>query len=208
MFLSKSSDTENIKRVLKTFNNDSKFIIECENRILLESKENISEKVVNVNIALLRKLIENDEIIGDIIKTLINYGEQKSSLCNIMVKGGIPRLLLQIMETTPNVENAELALELLKIITLSNKENLNVVANQNVLLKFFELRAKYSGNQKISENCDLIANEILKLPGQEQYAEEILKEAIGEFNENSKGDYKKSFKINRIGTSIINLVVM
>ena len=198
MFLSKSSDTENIKRVLKTFNNDSKFIIECENRILLESKENISEKVVNVNIALLRKLIENDEIIGDIIKTLINYGEQKSSLCNIMVKGGIPRLLLQIMETTPNVENAELALELLKIITLSNKENLNMVANQNVLLKFFELRAKYSGNQKISENCDLIANEILKLPGQEQYAEEILKEAIGEFNENSKGDYKKDDTKNKL----------
>ena len=191
MFLSKSSDTENLKRVLKTFNDNSKFIIECESRILLESKENITEKVINVNIALLRKLVENDEIIGDIIKTLINYGEQKSSLCNIMVKGGVPRLLLQIMETTPNVENAELALELLKIITLSNKENLTMVANQNVLLKFFELRAKYSGNQKISENCDLIANEILKLPGQEQYAEEILKEAIGEFNENSKGDYSK-----------------
>ena len=55
-------------------------------------------------------------------------------------------MLLQIMENTPNPKTSEMALELLKIIAFSNPENLTMVANQNVLLKFYELRAKYAEN--------------------------------------------------------------
>jgi len=73
-------------------------------------------------------------------------GEKKQTLCNTMVKGGCPRLLLQIMETSPYEENVEKALNLLKIIAFCNLNNLTMVANQNAMIKFFEAKNKYHSN--------------------------------------------------------------
>ena len=191
-FNSKSSDTNNIPFVLSHFNKNINTILDKEKFFTLETNEKLSEKIVTVDSNLLRKLIEEDSILPKIIQHLTLFAENKKDICNNMVKAGVPRLLLQIMETTPNVQTAEKALKLLKIIALSNNDNLNMVAKQNVLLKFFELRNKYAGNNNISNDCDVIANEILKLPGQEQYANEILNEAINEFNENCKNDFKEN----------------
>ena len=51
--------------------------------------------------------------------------EVRKHLCNTMVKAG--RLLLQVMEISPNEENVVKALYLLKIISFSNLDNLNIL---------------------------------------------------------------------------------
>ena len=190
LFLSKSSNNANINLVLNYFNKNSQFIIQEESKILSETKENIPEKETTTHTALLRKIIEEEEVIGNIIDNLTFLGEKKQSLCNTMVKGGCPRLLLQIMETSPYEENVEKALNLLKIIAFCNLNNLTMVANQNAMIKFFETKNKFHSNQTIISDCDEISNEILKqVPGQEKNAEELIKDAIIGFNENIKNDF-------------------
>ena len=192
LFLSKSGDNDNINLLLHYFNKNFKFIMAEESKILTETHQNIPEKMTTTNTALLRKLTEEEEVIGNIIDNLTLLGENKKSLCNTMVKGGCPRLLLQIMETSPYEENVEKALHLLKIISFSNINNLTMVANQNAMIKFFETKNKFPSNQKIINDCDEISNEILsKVAGQDQYADELIKEAIAGFNENIKNDFTK-----------------
>ena len=192
IFLSKSSDNDNINLLLNYFNKNFKFIMAEDGRILAETHQNIPEKMTSTNTALLRKMTEEEDVIGNIIDNLTLLGENKKSLCNTMVKGGCPRLLLQIMETSPYEENVEKALNLLKIISFSNLNNLTMVANQNAMIKFFETKNKFPSNQKIINDCDEISNEILsKVAGQDQYADELIKEAILGFNENIKNDFSK-----------------
>ena len=189
IFLSKSSNCDNINFVLNYFNKNSKFILSEEAKILAETKENIPEKETTTLTALLRKIIEEEEVIGNIIDNLTFLGEKKQDLCNTMVKGGCPRLLLQIMETSPYEENVEKALNLLKIIAFCNLNNLTMVANQNAMIKFFETKNKFHSNQAIISDCDEISNEILKqVPGQDKNAEELIKDAIVGFNEIIKND--------------------
>ena len=191
-FLSKSSDNNNINLLLNYFNDNFKFIMAEDPKILSETRENIPEKMTTTNTALLRKMTEEEDVIGNIIDNLTLLGENKKILCNTMVKGGCPRLLLQIMETSPYEENVEKALHLLKIIAFSNLNNLTFVANQNAMIKFFETKNKFPSNQRIINDCDEISNEILsKVPGQDQYAEELIKDAIAGFNENIKNDFSK-----------------
>ena len=80
-------------------------------------------------------------------------------------------------------------MELLKTITLSNQENLIMVANQNILIKLFEVRSKFSNDENITRSADLISNEIMKLPGQEKNAEEILVQTITKFHEDSQKEF-------------------
>ena len=190
LFLSKSSNNDNINLVLYYFNKNNQFIMQEESKILSETNENIPEKETSTLTALLRKIIEEEEVIGNIIDNLTILGEKKQELCNIMVKGGCPRLLLQILETSPYEENVEKALNLLKIIAFSNLNNLTMVANQNAMIKFFETKNKFHSNQAIINDCDEISNEILKLvPGQEKNAGDLIKDAIIGFNENIKHDF-------------------
>ena len=191
-FLSKSSDNDNINLLLYYLNKNFKFIMAEEAKILTETHQNIPEKMTTTNTALLRKMTEEEDVIGNIIDNLTLLGDNKKSLCNAMVKGGCPRLLLQIIETSPYEENVEKALNLLKIISFSNINNLTMVANQNAMIKFFETKNKFPSNQKIINDCDEISNEILsKVAGQDQYADELIKEAILGFNENIKNDFSK-----------------
>ena len=190
LFLSKSSNNDNINLVLNYFNKNSRFILSEEPKIFSTTKENITEKETTTHTALLRKIIEEEEVIGNIIDNLTILAENKQGLCNTMVKGGCPRLLLQIMETSPYEENVEKALNLLKIIAFCNLNNLTMVANQNAMIKFFETKNKFHSNQTIINYCDEISNEILKqVPGQDTNAEELIKDAIVGFNENIKNDF-------------------
>ena len=192
LFLSKSSDNDNINLLLFYFKKHFKFILSEEQKILSETHDNILEKMTTTSTALLRKMTEEEDVIGNIIDNLTLLGENKKILCNTMVKGGCPRLLLQIMETSPYEENVEKALNLLKIIAFSNLNNLTMVANQNAMIKFFETKNKFPSNQRIINDCDEISNEILsKVAGQDQYADELIKEAIAGFNENIKNDFSK-----------------
>ena len=189
LFLTKSLDKKNIKYLLNHLNNNYNFILDNESNIKLEGNENVSEKMVNVDVSLLRKLIEEDDVIDSIIHSLIILAENNILLCNNMVKAGCPRLLLQIIESSPNEANVESALYLLKIISFSNKDNLIIVANQNPLNVFYHVKKKYSSNEKILNHCTDITKEILKLPGQEKYVSDIITNTINKFNEYSKKDF-------------------
>ena len=94
------------------------------------------------------------------------------------------------MKTSPNEENVEKDLYLLKIISFSNLDNHTMFTNQNALIKFFETKNKYPTNQRIIDGCDLISNEILaKIPNQEKYLVKLIKDAVKQFNENAKADF-------------------
>ena len=192
LFLSKSTDKKNIKFLLNHLNSNYNFILDNENNIKLKGKENVSEKMTNVGVTLLRKLIEEDDVIESIIRNLIILAENNILLCNNMVRAGCPRLLLQIIETSPNETNVELALYLLKIISFSNKDNLQMVANQNAMNVFYQTKNKYSTNEKIIDYCAQITKEILKLPGQEKYVSDLITDTINEFNQNSKKDFSQN----------------
>ena len=200
LFLTKSLDKKNIKYLLNHLNKNYNFILDNESNIKLEGNENVSEKMVTVDVSLLRKLIEEDDIIDSIINNLIILAENNILLCNNMVKAGCPRLLLQIIESSPNEANVESALYLLKIISFSNKDNLQIVANQNALNVFYQVKNKYSSNDKILNHCTEITKEILKLPGQEKYVSDLITDTINEFNENSKKDFAQ----NEIRQKLLN----
>ena len=133
LFLTKSLDKKNIKFLLFNFKSNYSFIMNNEEKIILANNEKPSEKITSVDVSLLRKLIEEDDVIDSILDNLILLAESNIILCNNMVKAGCPRLLLQIIETSPNEANVELALYLLKLISFSNKNNLQMVASQNAM---------------------------------------------------------------------------
>ena len=162
------------------------------NNIKLQNNENVSEKMTSVDVALLRKLIEEDDVISPIIENLTLLAENNILLCNNMVKAGCPRLLLQIIETSPNESNVEAALYLLKIISFSSKDNLQMVASLNAMNVFFQAKNKFSSNEKIIDHCVEISKEILKLPGQEKYASDLIIDTINEFNQNAQKDFTKN----------------
>ena len=191
LFLTKSIDKKNIKFLLNYLKTNYSFIVDNENNINLQNKEKVSEKMTSVDVSLLRKLIEEDDVIYSIISNLTMLAENNILLCNNMVKAGCPRLLLQIIETSPNELNVESALYLLKIISFSNKDNLQMVASQNALNVLFQAKNKYSSNDKVISHCVEITEEILKLPGQEKYATDLIKDTINEFNKNAKEDFSK-----------------
>ena len=192
IFLLKSLDIINISFILNYLKANYNFILNNENNIVLQNKEKISEKLVSVIVSLFRKLIEEDDIIYSIIDNLNILAENNILLCNNMVKAGCPRLLLQIIETSSNKYNVESALYLLKIISFSNKENLQIIATQNALNVFFQAKNKFHTNNKIINYCDEITKEILKLPGQEKYIYELINDTIKEFNINSQKDFAQN----------------
>ena len=191
LFLTKSLDKKNIHFILNHLKKNYFFISDNEKNIKLQNKENISEKMINVDASLLRKLIEEDDIIYPIIKNLTILAENNILLCNNIIKVGCPRLLLQIIETSPNELNVESALYLLKIISFSNKDNLQMIASINALNVLYQTKNKYPFNSKIIDHCVEITKEILKLPGQEKYASDLIIDTIIEFNKNSKNDFSQ-----------------
>ena len=102
------------------------------------------------------------------------------------------------MEKTQNKQLAADAMELLKMITLSSPENTKVIGNQNILMKLFEIRSKFASSDSITKNADEIANELLKLPGNEKLIEKFINDAIKEFHENVQKDFKDEENKNKI----------
>ena len=158
--------------------------------------ENIIEKYINSLINLIRKTdYEDEKLFSTIIKTFITFIKEKKERCNFLVKSGCPRQLLLIMESTNNIQLVSIGMELLKILTFSNQENLIMIANQNILLKLFEIRAKFLNDENITQLYDLISNEILKSPGKEDMAQNVISETIIKFHEDSQKNFEQEDKL-------------
>ena len=187
--LTKLSDKRIIKYLLNNLKSNYSFIIENETNIKLPDNENIIEKIMNVNITLLRKMLEEDDIIFSTLNNLIDLSEKNTLYSNNLVKSGCPRFLLQIIETSPNKQNVKCALILLKMICNSNEDNLKIISSQNPMNVFFQAKKKFEGDNSIIGLCDDISKDILKLPGQEKYVQELISENINQFNINAKKDF-------------------
>lgn len=94
-------------------------------------EDSIVEKVINTLINLLRRNISEEALCEEIISSFISLAKKKIESCNFLVKAGCPRLLFQIIENTSNSTLVAKALELLKYVTLSSQENLEMVSNQS-----------------------------------------------------------------------------
>ena len=88
---------------------------------------------------LINKSLNDEELIDSIIRTLITFGNKKPGICYVFVKSGYQKLLLQFKEKTQNKQLANDVMELLKMISLQSKENLEIIGNQ-ILMKLWEIR--------------------------------------------------------------------
>ena len=198
--LNKSTDKRNTKYLLNNLKLNYSYIIDNESNIKLPNNENIVEKIINMKISLIKKLIEEDDIIFILLNNLIYLVQKNSSFNNYIIKAGCPRLLLQIIESSLNEQNVQCALTLLKLVCGSNEDNLKMISNQNAMNVFFQAKKKFEGNNSIIKICDDISNEILILPEQENYASDLISENIKQFNINSK----KDFADNEVRTQLLS----
>ena len=199
--IEKTTDNVILCEIIKQIQKNISFMKKNQDNLKTKRGENIIEKYINSLINLIRKLdYEDEKIFYTIINTFITFTKEKKETCNFLVKSGCPRQLLLIMESTNNVQLISLGMELLKILTFSNQENLIMIANQNMLLKLFEIRTKFSNDENITKICDLISNEILKLPGQEDIAQNVINDTILKFHE----DCKKKFDEEDIRNKLLS----
>jgi hypothetical protein len=148
--LNKSTDKRNTKYLLNNLKLNYSYLIDNESNIKLPNNENIVEKIINMNISLIKKLIEEDDIIFILLNNLIYLVQKNSSFNNFIIKAGCPRLLLQIIESSLNEQNVQCALTLLKLVCGSNEDNLKMISNQNAMNVFFQAKKKFEGNNSIS----------------------------------------------------------
>ena len=198
--ISKSTDGLNLIDHLVQLRNNIAFLRNNEEEFIDEKNKTPSEIYISSLMKLLNKSLNDENLCDYIIKTLISLVNKKPNLSNLLVKSGCPRLLLQIMEKTQNKNLANDAMELLKIITLSSEENAAAIGNQNILMKLFEIRSKFATVDTLTKNADLIANELMKLPGQGKFIENFIKDAIKQFHEN----LQKDFNNDEIKQKILN----
>ena len=150
-FFDKSNDISNLSDLICHLHKNVDFILENEHSLnanpqLVKSsssklgidkkfdavkfEDSILEKEINTLINLLRRNISEEGLSEKIISAFITLAKKKNETCNLLVKAGCPRLLLQIIENTSNSKLVAKALELMKYIILSSPENLEMVSNQ------------------------------------------------------------------------------
>jgi hypothetical protein len=179
----KSTDNGNIIGLITHIRGNIGFIADNEssfgvtsriNKFNTGASDSLLEKIINCLLNLLRKNPHDEELCEAVIITLAELARLKSDKCNFMVKSGCPRLLLQTTENTTNPGLTKNALKLLKVVSLSNDENLQMVANQNILDGLYEIYTKFSNNDELKSLCESIMTELMKLPGQEKNITDIV----------------------------------
>ena len=197
--INKSTDTPNLILHLVQLRKNIPFVRDHEKELSNDPVKITSELYIIVLLALLRKSLNKEDLCDSIIKTLIALANKKPVICNALVKAGCPRLLLQIMENAQSKNLVIDCMELLKMITLSSKENAEVIGGQNILMNLLQIRAKFASVDQITKPADEIANELMKLPGQEPIAEGVIRDAIKEFHQN----VQKNFNDNEVKQKIL-----
>jgi hypothetical protein len=216
----KSSDSENLLDLLNHMQKNIDFLLSNEANLNLSSdvkkgglinslfndkkfenvkfEDSIVEKVINSLMNLLRKNPESENLVNQIIKTFLMLNDKRKETPNILVKGGCPRLLLSVVENTQDIKLANKALSLIKNIAVSSEENLQLMANQNIFEKLQDAHKKFANDEEITKLSDIVTNELIKLPGQENLVSDIIKHNVIEFFDNISGGAMNSHdgKIN------------
>ena len=200
--IDKSTDSEIQINHLKQLRKNATFLHKNEKNIKIQGP-GVIEQYISSLLSLFRKNI-NEELCFAIIETFIVLSNYNKEIYNLLVKGGYPKLSLQFLEATLNNQYAHESVVLLKSICLSKQENLIMLANQNILITFFEIRAKFINDKKITQCIDVIVNEIMKLPNQALHIDEILLDAIKDFHENMK----HKFDDDKIKTKLLSDLIV
>ena len=196
--INKSTDSPNLIEHLAQLRHNVGFIKEHEKELTNDPVKTASDIYITNLMGLLRKALNNEDLCDSVVKTLIAFANKRPMICNSLVKSGCPRLLLQIMDGTQNRQLVTDCMELLKMITLSSKENAEVIGNQNILMNLLQIRSKFASVEQITKPADEIANELMRLPGQENIAEGVIKDAIKEFHQNVQKDFNDNEVKNKI----------
>ena len=186
-----SSDIFNLINHLRQLRKNALFLINNEN--IFKSKEKaIYDQYINSLINLLRKNIYNEQLCLEIIKTFSSFANYNKDICSLLIKKGFIKLVFQFLNNTNNSQLVSESIQLIKNICFSSQKNLITLANQNILNILFEIHIKFINENKIINNIDLIVNEIKKLPGQGVHIEDILLNAIKNFNQNIKNNFNNN----------------
>ena len=198
--INKSTDGPNLIGHLGQLRRNVPFIRDHEKELSNDPVKVEPEIYITNLMGLLKKSLNNEDLCDSIVKTLIAFANKKPGICNTLVKLGCPRLLLNIMDGTQSRTLVINCMELLKMITLSSKENAEVIGNQNILMNLLQIRSKFASVEQVTKPADEISNELMRLPGQEKIAEGVIKDAIKEFHQN----VQKNFNDNEVKQKILN----
>ncbi|MBP5693836.1 MAG: hypothetical protein J6X03_00025, partial [Bacilli bacterium] len=124
--INKSTDAPNLIGHLTQLRKNVPFIRDHEKELTDDPVKVAPEIYIAYLLALLKKVMSNEDLADSIIRTLIAFANKKPGICNALVKAGCPRLLCQIMEGAQSRNLVINCMELLKMITLSSKENAEV----------------------------------------------------------------------------------
>ena len=201
--IEKSSDAFNLVNHLKQLRKNIFFLINNE-KIFKFKEQEIFDVYINSLVNLLRKNILDEEINLETIKTFIAFGEYKNEIYNILIQKGSIKLILQFLLTTNNSKLCFESIHLIKHICFLSQKNLIAIADQNIMNSLFEIHIKFINDEKIINSIDLIINEIKKLPGQGVHIEDILLNALKNFEEN----INKDFNNNDIKYKLLNDLII
>ena len=195
-------DVNNKLNIIKQIIINISFYTEYKNNII-EEEQNIIEIYIFSLINLLRNYIYIEKLSHEIIKAFISFANYNTEIYNILIKSGCMKLFLKFLGITNNIELILDTILLIKKICFSNKENLIICANQNILITLFEIHTKFINEQKITKEINNIVNEVIKLPGQSAHIDEILNDTLKDFIENIKNDFKENEIKDKLWSDLI-----
>ena len=200
----KSTDISCLNSLLESTKNDIDFILNNSSDLSTKSKneekslfdifknkkfdniqfeDNIIEKIINSLMSLLRRMPEEPLICEKVIKILMDLIEKDPDIANTLVKNGCPKLLLQLLETGNNENLIKSALQLIQKIGESNSENLEMLSNQDLINKLYEINTNFGPG--LSEYSGPILSALMKLPVNEAKIKEIILTTLREFITNA-----------------------
>ena len=189
--INNSTDSFNLINHLRQLKKNILFLVNNE-KIFKFKEQTIFDIYINSLINLFRKNIYNENICLEAIKTLIIFTNNKSDIYNILIKKGFIKLILQLLSNTTNSKLCYESIQLMINICFSGQKNLIELINQNILNTLFEIHTKFINDEKITNDIDLILNEVKKLPGQGVHIEDLFLDAIKNFNQNIKNDFNNN----------------
>ena len=194
--INKCSDSDTLVKLIDYISNDVDFVFNNETNLaeVAESskekqnrrsifnntikRESIKfeatqiEKIINSFVGLLRKYPDNDDIVIKTLDGLNHIISMSPLLINDVVKTGIPKILLQLLESGNRESVAIKSLELIKKIAESSNSNLDILSNQDIISKLYDVGSNYGS--KITEYTAPLLELVCQLPSNETKIQDIV----------------------------------